>query len=109
MKVAIVAAVIGGIALAPTAHADRQSFHDYLESHGVPPAAASQWKHFDAAGQFMCSELRDGTPPALVVSQYTGGFASWYINRYDGGFIAPFAQTVVDAAQYELCPDTLRR
>jgi hypothetical protein len=108
MRIAIVAA-IGWIALAPFAHADKQSFHDYLASHGVPPAATTQWKHFDAAGQFICSELRDGTPPALVVSQYNGGFASQYINHYDGGFITPFAKTVVDGAQHEICPDTLRQ
>ncbi|OBH13386.1 DUF732 domain-containing protein [Mycobacterium sp. E1747] len=108
MKIAIGAAAVGWLVLAPIAHADKQTYHDYLQSHGVPPAPTSQWKHFDAAGQFICSELRDGTPPALIVSQYNGGFASQYINRYDGGFIAPYAQVVVDGAQHELCPDTIR-
>lgn len=109
MKIYLGAAVAGLVVLAPSAHADKQTYHDYLLSHGVPPAATSEWKHFDTQGQFICSELRDGTAPALIVSQYNGGFASWYVNHYDGGFIAPYAQIVVEAAQSQLCPDTIRR
>src|SRR5258708_29688459 len=108
MRIAIVAA-IGWIALAPFAHADKQSYHDYLASHGVPPAATTQWKHFDAAGQFICSELRDGTPPALVVSQYNGGFSSQNINHHHGGFIAPFPHTVLVSSQHQLCPAKIRQ
>jgi hypothetical protein len=98
---------IGLIVLASAAHADQQNFHDYLQAHGVSPAPTSQWKHFDAAGHYMCTEMRNGMTADQVVSQYTGGWSSQYINRYDGGFIAPFAQTVVESAQINLCPDTL--
>jgi hypothetical protein len=114
MKIAIRAAKVAItvpfwlIALAPTAHADQQDYHDYLESHGVPPAPTSQWKHFDAAGQYMCTEMRNGMTAEQIVGQYTGGYSSQYINRYAGGFIAPYAQTVVEGAQYNLCPDTFR-
>ena len=113
MKVAIKAANVtvamasGLIAFASTAHADQQDYHDYLQSHGVLPAPTSQWKHFDAAGRYMCIEMRNGMTPEQIVSQYTGGYSSQYINRYAGGFIAPYAQTVVEGAQYNLCPDTL--
>ena len=104
-----VALALGGsVAAASVAHADRQAFHDYLQSHGVQPAPTSQWKHFDAAAQFMCSELRDGKSASYVVGQYTGGFDSQYVNRYDGGFIRPYADTVVAGAQQEVCPDTIR-
>jgi hypothetical protein len=96
------------IALAPAARADQQDYHDYLQSHGVPPAPTSQWEHFDAAGRFMCTEMRNGMTPEQIVSQYTGGYNSHYINPYDGGFIRPYAQMVVDAAQYNMCPDTIR-
>ena len=112
MKIAIravnvmITIAFGLIALVPTAHADQQDYHDYLQSHGVPPAPTSQWRHFDAAGQYTCTEMRNGMTPEQIVSQYTGGYSSQYINRYDGGFIAPYAQTVVEGAQYNLCPDT---
>jgi hypothetical protein len=103
-----IAITMGSMGFAPGAHADQQNYHDYLRSHGVAPAPTSQWKHFDDAGRYMCTEMRNGMTPDQVVSQYTGGYASQYINRYDGGFIAPNAPTVVEAAQITLCPDTLR-
>lgn len=97
----------GLIVLAPTAHADLQGYHDYLLAHGVLPAPTSQWKHFDTAGKYMCTEMRNGMSAEQIRNQYTGGFSSQYINRYDGGFIAPYAQIVVEGAQYGLCPDTI--
>jgi hypothetical protein len=94
------AAVALGIA-APTAgvaHADRADENSYiaeLSAHGVPMMAGPD--RAILAGYQLCRQLRDGASPAVVASQYQ---FNW--------ILAPFAPTVIDAAQHHLCPDTLR-
>lgn len=79
------------VTLAAPAHADEQSYLNYLASHGVPAWPAGPGVK---AGHDACTALRDGGTP------------EGFIGRM-GAMGALYGQTVVYAAQHELCPDTL--
>ena len=90
----IVAAIAAaGIGLASPAHADDQSFLNYLEAHGQSTTAFpySPGK-FVMIGQMICTNLHSGADPLAGASP---------IDRATWGSIG------VEAAQHELCPDTL--
>ena len=76
-----------------TAHADNASYLQYLRDHGqtVLPWMEGSWL---TTGQMVCSQLRAGQSPQQIYPQFTFGS-----NPVIG----------VEAAQRELCPDTLRR
>ena len=76
-----------------TAHADNASYLQYLRDHGqtVLPWMEGSWL---TSGQMVCSQLRNGQSPQQIYPQFTFGS-----NPVIG----------VEAAQRELCPDTLRR
>lgn len=88
-------AVLGGavatLATAPPAQADAQSFQSYLESHhtntGLNPPASNL-----AAGLKVCDMLHAGETPDQVAAVPV---------YYD-------FRGLIEAAQHELCPDTLR-
>lgn len=91
-------AVALGITVAAPANADRADENGYvaeLSAHGVPMMAGPD--RAILAGYQLCRQLRDGASPTVVASQYQ---FNW--------ILAPFAPTVIDAARYHLCPDTLR-
>lgn len=82
------------MAVAP-AHADDKSYLSYLESHGfkyqnspglITPAGAVKF------GEIICQNLRRGRPAR---------------DRFDKKIADGISKVVVDAAQNEMCPDTL--
>lgn len=85
--------VAAAVLRAAGADADDDSYLTYLRNHGqaVQPKTESTWV---ALGNVVCSELRQFTPRDQIAKNYTGG---------------PDAQIAIDAAQHELCPDTLSR
>jgi hypothetical protein len=87
------AAFATAVGVAPTAHADDRGFLDAVHAAGVPtnfPASDGQLLSF---GDQACRVIRAGTPPQNAAP--TGwGSALW-------------GPQLVDAAQHELCPDTL--
>jgi hypothetical protein len=97
MRIAITAAIAACIAAliatAPPARADDQSFFKYLEAHGQSTTA---WPHspgkFLTVGHEICTNLHSGADPLAGSSP---------IDRATWGPIG------VEAAQHELCPDTL--
>ena len=97
MRIAIIPAIAGCtatlIATASQAHADEQSFLNYLEAHGQSTTAFpySPGK-FVMIGQMICTNLHSGADPLAGASP---------IDRATWGSIG------VEAAQHELCPDTL--
>jgi hypothetical protein len=80
------------LVVAAPAHADDQSFTNYLAQNGVgtgimpPPIVV-------ALGHIMCDRIRGGMSPADAAQLPRGPFV-------DG-------MGIVLAAQHELCPDTL--
>ena len=76
-----------------SANADDDSYLTYLRNHGqaVGPRTETTWL---ALGNVVCNELRVLTPRDQIAKNYTGG---------------PDAQIAIDAAQRELCPETLGR
>ncbi|MGO9352471.1 MAG: DUF732 domain-containing protein [Mycobacterium sp.] len=84
-----------GLATAGPAHADENGYVAELSAHGVPMFAGPN--RAILAGYQICGQLRDGASPEIVASQYQ---YNW--------ILAPFAPTVIDSAQRQLCPDTLR-
>jgi hypothetical protein len=96
MRIAITAAIAACIAAliatAPPARADDQSFK-YLEAHGQSTTA---WPYspgeFVTVGHEICTNLHSGADPLAGSSP---------IDRATWGPIG------VEAAQHELCPDTL--
>jgi hypothetical protein len=80
------------VAWAPDAHADANSYQAYLADHHVNTGLNSPARNLQA-GFFACDALHAGqTPEQIAGSQ-------------------PFAivdiRGMIDAAQHELCPDTL--
>lgn len=86
----VVATLAISIAAAAPTHADDQSFQDYLgRNHiGTGPVTSPI-----ALGNFICVQIRGGMSP-INATQMTWG----------PGLDMP---GIVDAAQHELCPDTL--
>ncbi len=87
------AAVAAALMVAAPAQADDQSYLNYLESHGQSTTA---WPYspgkFVMVGQMICTNIRSGADPLAGASP---------IDRATWGPIG------VEAAQHELCPDTL--
>jgi Protein of unknown function (DUF732) len=90
--------VVGGVVLSAPAHADDQSYLNYLGQNGIgtslmnPPTTV-------ALGRIMCDDIRSGMSPADA-ARLPGGPLAGLIPGLDGAGI-------VAAAQHELCPDTL--
>ena len=89
----VIAAASGavGIGWAPTAHADEQAFMNDTQDVMMTPDAKL------AAGYHACVNLRGGMP---VQQAQRDGF--FYFNLVNGANVK-----IVDAAQHDLCPDTL--
>jgi hypothetical protein len=104
--------VVAGLATATVtvpAHADDASYQDYLLQHGyggaVGPAVSPNgpkvgvpglfvdWPRTFADGHMLCDRLHSGATYHDLEAQY-GAMPNWH--------------PIVDAAQHELCPDTLR-
>ena len=87
------AAVAAALMVAAPAQADEQSFLNYLEAHGQSTTAFpySPGK-FVMVGHMICTNLHSGADPLAGASP---------IDRATWGPIG------VEAAQHELCPDTL--
>lgn len=78
----------------PGAHADDQSYLKYLNDHGISIAGTSGPFGLLSAGRAVCDNLRAGADPRAGMNILTAALIP------DG---------VVEAAQRELCPDTLHR
>jgi hypothetical protein len=78
---------------APNAHADDQSYLNYLQAHGTN---TSQFGYgpgqFVMVGHMICTNIKAGADPLAGASPI------------DRAILDPVA---VEAAQHELCPDTL--
>lgn len=91
MKLAFTLVSAAFLLVAPQAHADEPSYINELNAHGVfAPVGPNQEIKM---GHAVCDSLRAGNPrPAanqfLMVQQ-------------------PWADPIIDAAQHQLCPDTL--
>lgn len=90
---AAVAASVAAVALvtAGPSRADSDSYLQYLRDHGqtVLPFMEGSWL---TSGRMVCSELKEGLPREEILRQFTFGS--------DGN-------VGIDAAQHELCPETL--
>ncbi len=80
------------VAWAPDAHADANSYLAYLQSHGINTALNSPAKNLQA-GFYACDALHAGQTPDQVAGSQPFNFVD--------------VRGVIDAAQHELCPDTL--
>ena len=112
MKSMLIAAAVAAAAvtLAAPAHADDASYQQYLLDHGyggaVGPAVGPNgpkvgvpglfvdWPRTFADGHMLCDKLHAGVPYGDLQLQYGS---------------SPYFHPVIDAAQAELCPDTLGR
>lgn len=107
-RIAVTLAVLFAVptfAAAPVAHADDASYLARLNASGVPIPGPDDVRL--NTGRYVCGQLRmytwtgtlrPGSNPE-VVRQLTNVFL----------YSPAAAQTQIDAAQAELCPDTLRR
>lgn len=85
------AAVVLGVIVAAPAHADDQTYLDYLGDNHIATGLMNDGTKV-GLGHILCDQIRGGMSPELAAQQPRGGV--------DG-------HGVVDAAQHELCPDTL--
>jgi hypothetical protein len=97
MRIAIIPALAmctaALIATASPAHADDQSFLNYLQAHGQSTTSGVMGPaQFVMSGHMICTNLHAGADPLV-------GFGP-----LDRAMMGP---TIVEAAQHELCPDTL--
>jgi hypothetical protein len=95
MRIAIIpvmaACTAALVATASPAHADGNSFVADLQAQNVPMVQGPD--KAIAAGYMVCSGLRSGLSPDRAAKVFGMGNA--------------FGPAIVDAAQHELCPDTL--
>lgn len=75
-----------------TAHADDQAFIADLNAHGVPTINSPA--NMVGGGYQVCSMLRNGMSRDMAAQQF--------------GMLNGWGPQIVDAAQHDLCPDTLR-
>jgi Protein of unknown function (DUF732) len=87
------AAAAAALIAAPTAHADANSYLAYLSAHGVQPNYFTNESNLVSGGLQACSKLHAGMSPEQAAN----------MGILTGALGAP----IVDAAQHELCPDTL--
>lgn len=92
IAVLIAASATTAIGSAPLAHADEQAFMNDTQDVMMAPDAKL------TAGYRACVNLRNGMP--IQQAQRDGFF---YFNLVNGANVK-----IVDAAQHDLCPDTLR-
>jgi hypothetical protein len=94
VKAALVA-MLGALAAVcvPAAHADADSYLAYLESHHINTALNSPSKNI-SAGFYACQALHAGQTPDQVAQSVPFSLAD--------------VRGMIEAAQHELCPDTLR-
>lgn len=90
---ALLAAPVIGVAAAPFAHADLQSFSNDTAGVWMDPNAKI------AAGYRICTDMRAGMPYDAALHDGFNGY-----NTINGANVA-----IVNAAQHDLCPDTLGR
>ena len=93
LTVSLAAIAATSVGLSPAAHADEQSFIDYLNSNGGRPVTAFWDGPLIQQGYSFCGMIRGGMPVDQVKATNFG----WSVN----------VPLFVDAAQRELCPDTL--
>jgi hypothetical protein len=77
------------ILIPPGAHADANSYLGYLQSHGTFAGSPASALHM---GMFVCDSLHAG----MTLDQVVTG----HVTVFD-------VRSIADAAQRELCPDTL--
>lgn len=103
------AATLAGVAAValvnmPTAHADDASYLAALDANGVfrsgPPNARL------SAGHRFCSQLHNGETPKQIVATFPRRPSFGGPSMVDDLQSNP--RPVIDIAQRELCPDTLR-
>jgi hypothetical protein len=96
LKPALLGAALVAAALssAPIAQADDQSYLDRLAANGVHPIATMTPGNLVAGGLQMCNLMRSGMSPQDAANS---------LGILSGVLGVP----AVDAAQHELCPDTL--
>lgn len=85
------AAIAIAVATAAPARADDQSFLADLRDHGVPIITSPA--QMIGGGYTVCAEMRNGMSPEIGAQQW--------------GVLNGWGPVIVDAAQHELCPDTL--
>ena len=90
---ALITALMTCVALAAPAHADDQSYIRYLNDNGIAIGVNSPAIQLQA-GRMVCDNLRAGADPRAGM------------NVFDRALVPDPA---VDAAQHQLCPDTLGR
>lgn len=90
IMISLAAALIALVNYSPASHADAQSYLAYLQSHGT--YAGGDAKALNA-GFYVCEALHTGQTPEQIL----GGVHLTFMN----------VPGVIDAAQHELCPDTL--
>lgn len=93
MKTAAFALVSAAFLLvAPTAHADPNTFIADLQNQGIP----TSWPFVvqPVAGTNICTELHQGMTPQSVIGQFAP-------------IQAQYAPVIVATAQRDICPDTL--
>jgi hypothetical protein len=79
------------VALAAPAHADANSYLTYLNEHGIITGYFVDAKKVEQ-GLTVCRELRAGMSREMIIGPIV---------------LIPDPNAVIDAAQHELCPDTL--
>lgn len=89
---ALSGAALAALVLAPDSKADANSFLGYVHSHQINTGMASDSKVLHA-GMFACESLHAGQTPDDVVAGVRMSFMD--------------VRGLIDAAQRELCPDTL--
>lgn len=105
LRGAVCATVLASALLdSATAHADDATYLAALDAHGVfrsgPPNARL------SAGHRFCNQLRSGATPDQIVASFPrrpsfGGPSM--VDDLEGSL-----RPVIDIAQHEICPDTLR-
>jgi hypothetical protein len=88
--------VVCGVGLSAPAHADDQSFLNYIHQNNIGTFGMSDPLTV-SVGRIMCDDIRGGMSPADAAALPAGGMP---LPDLDG-------PGIVAGAQHELCPDTL--
>jgi Protein of unknown function (DUF732) len=91
--IAIASVLAVSMAVAPGARADDQSYLADLQAHNVPFLFGPN--NMLTGGYKACGLLRNGESRDTVITQV-------------GPTLNGFGPVIIDAAQHDLCPDTLR-
>jgi hypothetical protein len=90
------AAAAASVVLAAPVHADADTYLAYLSGKGVNPIWTMTPGNLVSEGLRMCERMRAGMTPQDAAGSL-------------GIFAGTLGAAMVDAAQHELCPDTLGR